>query len=311
MMFFTRPLLIIVLVILLPGLAVAADLSPGKSAGERRVMEVKGRQLALRWCPPGTFKMGSPATEPERTKDEPQHEVTLTHGFWMMETEVTQALWTAVAGKIDAKFKGDDQPAEPVTWYDAVEFCNQLSTACGLNPAYTINKETKDPKNHVEDKQDALKWLVSDVPEANGFRLPTEAQWEYACRAGTLTAFSWGVDVNTSMANYNGSNAYNNGEKGPYLAKTTPVGSYPANPWGFRDIHGNVWEWCWDWYGSYAEGHVTDPVGPNEGETRVLRGGVWHYKPAYLRSAARYKDKPAKRWDLLGVRLILTAPLAP
>ncbi len=148
--------------------------------------------------------------------------------------------------------------------------------------------------------------LISD---ADGFRLPTEAQWEYACRAGTTTVFSWGDSVNTSQANYNGENVYNNGVKGAYLKTTAPVGSYPPNPWGFLDIEGNVWEWCWDWYGPYPEEDVTDPAGATSGVARVLRGGVWHYKPAYLRSAARYKDRPAKSWDLLGFRPI--APVLP
>lgn len=307
---YVRLMLAIAFAVLLSQSVVGADLPPGKVAGDRRLVEIKGQQVALRWCPPGTFNMGSPASEPERVKDEPLHEVTLTQGFWMMETEVTQSLWTAVAGKIEAKFKGSDQPAEPVTWYDAVEFCNKLSTECGLTPAYQINKEARDQGNLLADKDDSLKWQVSVIPGATGFRLPTEAQWEYACRAGTATAFSFGDVINPSLANYNGTNVYNNGEKGPYLMKTTPVGSYAANPWGLRDIHGNVWEWCWDWYGEYPAGKATDPAGPSQGSARVLRGGCWHYKPAYLRSAARFKDKPAKKWDLLGIRLVLPSKAA-
>ena len=273
--------------------------------GARRAITIKGVAVGLRWCPPGKFMIGSPASEPERTKDEAQHQVTLTQGFWLMETEVTQALWAAVAGKIEAKFKGPDQPAEPVTWYDAVDFCNQLSAASGLRPAYTINKQVKDPNNQSEEKNDPVRWQVTLVPDANGFRLPTEAQWEYACRAGTGTVFSWGDAIDPGMANYNGNNVYNNGGKGVYLEKTTPVGKYAPNPWGLSDMHGNVWEWCWDWYGPYAEGNVTDPTGATSGSLRVLRGGVWHYKPGYLRSASRYKDKPARRWDLLGLRPIV------
>ena len=279
--------------------------TPGTKPGERRELTIQGVPMAMRWCPPGKFKMGSPESEPERVKEEAQREVTLTQGFWIAETEVTQALWTALGQRNAAKWKGKDNPADSVLWYEAVEFCNQLSAASGLRPAYAINKETKDPNNKLDDKGDPMKWQVTLVQGADGFRLPTEAQWEYACRAGTTTAFSWGDTINPSQANYNGGNIYNKGEKGPYLATTTPVGKYAANPWGLVDMHGNVWEWCWDWYGPYASGAETDPAGPAVGTLRVIRGGVWHYKPAYLRSTARYKDKPAKRWDLLGFRPVL------
>ncbi len=129
--------------------------------GERRGITINGIAVAMRWCPPGNFKMGSPATEPERGKDETLHEVTLTKGFWMMETEVTQELWTSLKEPNPAKFKGAQQPAEPVLWYDAVEFCNRLSVATGLKPAYAIHKETKDPNNKLEEKNDPLKWEVS------------------------------------------------------------------------------------------------------------------------------------------------------
>jgi formylglycine-generating enzyme required for sulfatase activity len=281
----------------------------GLKAGERRTISIKGLAVALRWCPPGKFTMGSPESEPERAKDETLHEVTLTKGFWMMETDVTQELWTSLDEKNQAKFKGPQQPAATVLWYDAVEFCNRLSAATGLKPAYKIHKDAKDPSNKVEDKNDPMKWTVFMIPDANGFRLPTEAQWEYACRAGTTTAFAWGDTVTTDQANYNGTNAYNNGPNGAYLKTTTPVGKYPPNPWGFLDIEGNVWQWCWDWYGPYPHGGVTDPAGATSGNARILRGGVWHYKPAYVRSANRYKDRPAKPWDLLGLRAIV--PVLP
>ena len=288
------------------GAPLPVHLAAGNKAGDRTEINVAGVNVALRWCPPGKFMMGSPESEAERGKDETVHEVTLTQGFWMTETEITQALWNKLAANTRPKFKGSDQPAEPVTWYDAVDFCNKLSTASGLAPAYAINKDAKDPANTGDEKGDPLKWQVTTVPSSNGFRLPTEAQWEYACRAGTTTAFSWGNNtINPSLANYNGGNVYNGGEKGAYLEKTMPVGSYAPNPWGFLDMHGNIWEWCWDWHGPYGQGNATDPTGPASGSSRIIRGGVWHYKPAYVRCAHRYKNKPAVIWDLLGMRAIV------
>lgn len=284
-------------------LAPAADLSPGKAAGDRREIDVKGQPMALRWCPPGTFTMGSPATEPERRPDEAQHQVTLSTGFWLMETELTQAQQAAVGQPQNPKFKGPTRPAERVTWYDAVELANLVSTAAGLTPAYAIDKTKQDPDTDPKINFDTKKWVVSLVPGATGFRLPTEAQWEYACRAGTNTIFSGGDTIDSTKANFNGKSVYNHAPPTPWAQQTLPVGSFPPNPWGFLDIHGNVWEWCWDRYNDYPKGAITDPPGPATGPHRVLRGGTWEYKGAYLRSAARLHYTPAKNWDLIGVRL--------
>ena len=122
--------------------------------------------------------------------------------------------------------------------------------------------------------------------------LPTEAEWEYACRAGTTTPFHFGETISTDQANYDGNFTYGNGKKGVYREKTTPVGSFPANAWGLYDMHGNVWQWCQDWYGDYPQKDVVDPQGPEKGEVRVLRGGSWISDPQYCRSAFRYWFDP-------------------
>jgi len=182
--------------------------------------------------PPGSFLMGSPPDEEGHFADEgPQHEVTL-ESFLMGRTPITQAQWRVVAGlpKLErelvrdpSRFKGDDRPVENVSWHDAVEFCRRLSQATG-----------------------------------RAFSLPSEAQWEYACRAGTATPFAFGETISPEHANYDGTYSYANGPKGEYRQQTTPVGSFPANAWGLQDMNGNVWEWCLDqWHDSY-HGAPTD-----------------------------------------------------
>jgi formylglycine-generating enzyme required for sulfatase activity len=143
------------------------------------------------------------------------------------------------------------------------------------------------------------------VAGSNGYRLPTEAQWEYACRAGTGTPFSTGNNITTSQANYDGRGPYNNNAKGENRGKTTPVGrSFAPNAWGLYDMHGNVWEWCWDWYGSYSSGAQTDPGGAVSGYSRVIRGGSWDNYGQYLRSAYRNFDYPYGRSYVIGFRLV-------
>ena len=180
---------------------------------------------------------------------------------------------------------------EQVSWYDAIEYCNKRSQKEGLTPAYNISGSGDNR-------------TVTWNKNANGYRLPTEAEWEYACRAGTTTPFSTGNNVTTSQANYDGNYPYNNNAKGTYREKTTPVGSFASNAWGLYDMHGNVWEWCWDWYGSYSSGAQTDPVGASSGSDRVFRGGSWYYNAGYVRSAGRSGATPSY-WNYgMGFRLV-------
>jgi formylglycine-generating enzyme required for sulfatase activity len=235
----------------------------------------------------GTFIMGSPSDEPEYHDHEgPQHQVTVS-AFFMGKYEVTQAEYETVMGTNPSKFKGSNLPVECVKWYDAVEFCNSLSQSEGLTPAYSGSGSSI-----------TCNW------NANGYRLPTEAEWEYTCRAGTTTPFSIGNNITTSQANYKGTRPYNNNATGIYRKTTTPVGSFAPNPWGLYDMHGNVWEWCWDWYGSYSSGALTNPHGAVSGGSRVVRGGGWRGDGRYLRSACRNHVIPSYGYYIIGFRLV-------
>jgi formylglycine-generating enzyme required for sulfatase activity len=243
----------------------------GKQAGERKLLRVEGVEMALRWCPPGNFTMGSPKSEKDRQDDEHQVLVRLTQGFWLAETECTQGQWQAVMGSNPSDFKGPKLPVETVSWDDAQEFIAKMN---------------------------GLKVLPTDWKWA----LPTEAQWEYACRAGTPTAFAFGDSLSSRQANFNGNYPYGGGAKGPYLKQTVDVGSYPANGWGLHDMHGNVWERCADWYGEKLRGGV-DPTGVSTGTDRVFRGGGWYFIGGGCRSAYRSGDPPDSRGYDLGFRL--------
>ena len=231
----------------------------------------KGIRHLFRWCEPGTFLMGSPEDEPERWGDETQHPVTLTRGFWIAETPVTQALWEIFMGDNPSHFKGEELPVERVRWDDAQRFINKLN---GIKPELQLC-------------------------------LPSEAQWEYACRAGTTTPFAFGDNITTDQVNYNGNRPYNRGRKGEYRKRTVEVKSLPPNAWGLYQMHGNVREWCQDWYGQYPSQPVTDPQGADSGTYRVLRGGSWIDPGRGSCSANRSHAGPADRLSILGFRLSL------
>lgn len=237
----------------------------------------------------GTFTMGSPTSEISRQKDEIQHRVML-HDFYLGKYEVTQKEYREVMNTEPGNFRRDDLPVENVTWFEAIQYCNERSRKEGLTPAYSISGTG-----------DAV--TVSWNRNANGYRLPTEAEWEYACRAGTESPFYTGNNITTGQANYYGTYPYNNASPGEYRERTIPVGGFASNAWGLYNMHGNVWEWCWDWYGEYPAGAQTDPIGPSNGTYRVNRGGGWNDFGRHLRSAYRAAHPPANRTFNLGFRV--------
>jgi len=235
----------------------------------------------------GTFIMGSPENEPQRSEEEsPRHQVTLS-SFSIGKYPVTQKEYQEIIGKNPSHFKKDNLPVEMVSWFEAVEYCNKRSQKEGLNPAYKIIE-----KNVTWDRG------------ANGYRLPTEAEWEYACRAGTTTPFNRGDNITTSQANYNGTHP-NNIFTGIYRGKTTPVGSFSPNAWGLYDMHGNVWEWCWDIFGDYTDDKKNNPEGAAKGPGRVCRGGSWNASARGVRSACRGRDTPDYHDNNMGFRIVL------
>jgi len=237
----------------------------------------------------GTFTMGSPAGEPTRFSNEAQRQVTLS-SFYMGMHPVTQAEYQEIMGSNPSHFVGPNLPVERVSWFDAVLFCNRLSEERGLTPVYTINGQT-------------ITWDRT----ANGYRLPTEAEWEYACRAGTSTPFNTGANITTDQANYDGSRPFNNNPRGVSRQRTSPVGSFAPNAFGLYDMHGNVGEWVWDWNVEYARGELTDPMGAASGFHKVFRGGSWNHAADFLRSSRRGGNIPTTRSADLGFRLVRNA----
>ena len=234
----------------------------------------------------GSFMMGSPVLEKERDDDEIQHLVTLAP-FYMGKYPVTQKEYQEITGKNPSFFSGDNLPVERVDWLDAIEYCNKRSINEGLSPAYTRHGEN-----------------VSWNRNANGYRLPTEAEWEYACRAGTVTIYNTGNAISTDQANFDGSMPYNHNPPGEKPKSTTVVGSFTANPWGLYDMHGNVWEWCWDWYDNYSIAIQTNPAGIASGDTRILRGGCWGSTAEFMRSANRSDSLPDDASRYIGFRIV-------
>jgi formylglycine-generating enzyme required for sulfatase activity len=240
-----------------------------------------GMKLVL--IPKGTFMMGSPESE-VRIADATQHEVTISKDYYLGLYEVTQAQYEKMMGKNPSRFQGDNlrgdslrrdstnHPVEQVSWADAVEFCKTLSE------------------------------LPEEKKAGRVYRLPTEAEWEYACRAGSKSAYSFG-EGSKSLGDYAWFDQNSN-------RQTHPVGEKKANAWGLNDMHGNVWEWCSDWYGQYPKGAVSDPVGTRESSNRVFRGGSWYDHFEYCRSARRLGYFPSGRDDF-GFRVALSSSEIP
>ena len=241
--------------------------SPGSEPNVPGGMEVTNSiGMKLRLIPAGEFMMGSPATESGRSDNETQHRVTLTKPFYLGVTEVTQEQYQKVMGTNPSQFQGPQNPVEKVSWTDAVEFCGKLSA------------------------------MPAEKTAGHVYRLPTEAEWEYACRSGTTTAYSFGDDA-SRLGDYGWF-------KGNSDSSTHPVGEKKPNAWGLYDMHGGVWEWCQDRYGAYPSGSATDPTGATSGSFRVLRGGGWINGARGCRSAIRYWGTPEGRGNDLGFRVL-------
>ena len=238
--------------------------------GYWQAFEVKGIRQVMRWIPAGEFIQGSPEGELERSEGEVQRQVTLTQGFWLADTACTQALWQAVMGDKPSRFKGDQLPVEQVSWKDCQAFLNVLKAL---------------------------------LPEFDA-QFPTEAQWEYACRAGTSTPFNWGsAELNSKLANFNGAIPYADNPESEHRETTVDVygsscGFHPNN-WGLYQMHGNVLEWC----AEPAHDPIHDPTGPSEGTGRIVRGGSWFFGGNWLRSAYRGSSEPGLRGGSLGLRV--------
>lgn len=227
-------------------------------------------KLELILIHPGKFLMGSPVDEEGHNDDEFQHVVNINKAFYLSKFLISQGQYFQIIGSNNSYFNGADRPVEMVSWYDAVSFCEILTEKIGKK-----------------------------------IRLPFEAEWEYACRAGTLTPYSTGDKLSISQGNYDSKLCLGNIEPIESKWTTTPIDKYPPNPWGLHDMHGNVWEWCYDWYGAYPDYELSDPKGPENGDIKILRGGSWFHGIYDARSAQRDGLDPGRRHSIYGFRVIM------
>jgi formylglycine-generating enzyme required for sulfatase activity len=269
----------------------ALDGAPAPAGGAKKLTNSIGMKLVL--IPKGAFTMGAPDGEGSprlspAISEQPQHKVEITRPFYMGVYEVTQQeyqkvtgtnpSWHRAGGSNAASVSGLDTqrfPVENVNWFDAVNFCKKLSA------------------------------LPREKGARRVYRLPSEAEWEYACRAGTKTPFAFGKSLSSRQANFDGKHPYGGAPPGKWLGRTAKVGSYKPNAWGLYDMHGNVWEWTADWSGRYSadEGVVRDPEGPIKGPSKIFRGGSWCNPASYCRSALRYPAGLSAKNDLIGFRV--------
>ncbi len=274
--------------------------------------------MKLRLIPAGEFLMGSPESENDRSDNERQHSVKVTNSFYLGMYEVTQEEFERVAKRSPSLFvrggRPNDEipriesskfPVETVSWYDTIEFCNLLSQQEGLHPRYRISDVERNLDGSIRN-------ATVSMEKGRGYRLPTEAEWEYACRAGTTTPFHFGLVNNGQDSNVDASHPYGTAAQGPYFRRPTTVGQYQANAFGLYDMHGNVWEWCQDWYDEtfYERSPPTDPQGPATGTFRVNRGGCWSSFAEFSRSAKRMFDAPDRREGGIGFRVARDLPQA-
>ncbi len=272
--------MVLFIFLLYPYFYAGGNLQSSQQGKKEKTVLVNGVDFIMVYIPAGEYLMGSPETESLRQSDEgPQHQVAISRGFWMGKYEVTQGEWKAVMGQSDSWFEGeDDYPIEWISWNRAKDFIKRLNEKTGLR-----------------------------------FRLPTEAEWEYACRAGTTTPFHFGEGIGSDQANFNGGFPYGDAQKGLYREGTCPVGSFQPNAWGLYDMHGNVWEWCEDVYKAdiydhtelYTTNDSGNPLYSGEGSHRVFRGGGWLGSGNGLRSASRSHELAQYSLIYIGFRLVL------
>jgi sulfatase modifying factor 1 len=267
-------------------------------AGEGR--DDNGLGMKFSWCPPGTFQMGDAPGIRRRLSDADLVMVKLSRGFWMGRFEVTQAQWLRFMGATLREQRAKD-PTQPRPVGDG-----STRDHVGEGPDHPIYFV-----NHTESEEFCRKLTEEErrsgrLPSGWEYRLPTEAQWEFACRAGSTTATAFGDQMDSTAANFDGTTPFNGAPVGPYLRETTPVGRYRANAWGLHDMHGNVWEWCSDSYAEKLAGGI-DPLGATSAARRAYRGGCWHNPGALCLSASRGWGKPDDRGSGLGFRVALVA----